>query len=241
MYNIAVCDDECLFCSECENMIEQFAKMRFEEINVDIYYTTEAVEKDIEAGKHIDLIFLDIEFEGQNGVTLGRKIREKFENNTMCIVFVSGKNTYAMELFAVRPLDFLIKPINEERFFNTLDLFLKLAGRNKHIFEYMCEYKKKRIEISKILYFKSMDKEIHMVTDYGEERFFSTLKKIEEMLSDYRFIRCHNSFLVNYDRVEMFYYDKLYMDNKMIPIAQTKRKEVRKMQLKIEMGRTFNV
>lgn len=237
MYNIAVCDDECQFCSECERMIEQFAAKRFEEINVDIYYTTEALEKDIENGKHIDLIFLDIEFDGQDGVALGRKIREKFENNTMCIVFVSGKSTYAMELFAVRPLDFLIKPINVKKLFDTLDLFLKLTGKNRHIFEYMCEYKRKCIEVSKILYFKSLDKEIYMITDYGRERFFGTLKKIEEMLSGYGFIRCHNSFLVNYDRVDMFYYDKLFIHNKMIPIAQAKRKEIRKLQLKTEVGK----
>ncbi len=236
MYNIAICDDECQFCSECEKIIEQFAAKRYEKINIDVYYTTEALEKDFANGKYFDLIFLDIEFNGQNGVALGHKIREEFKDDNIFIVFVSGKSTYAMDLFAIRPLDFLIKPIHVQKYLDTFDLFLRLSKKNKHIFEYMCAYKKKCIEVSKILYFKCLDKEIYMFTDYGEERFFGTLKKIEEELSAYRFIRCHNSYLVNYDKVNMFCYDRLIINDKIIPIAQSKRKEIRKLQLNTEMG-----
>lgn len=237
MINIAICDDDYIFCSECEKMINDFAKKMSEKINIEIYYSTEKLWNDISRGDYFDLIFLDIEFNGSNGIELGIKIREELNNNNLFIVFVSGKTQYAMKLFAIRPLDFLIKPIDENAFHKTFLTFLKLSEKNKHVFEFMHEYRRRRIDIGEIVYFSSSDKEITMYTKEGVIRFFSSLKKIEEQLNGYDFLRCHHSYLVNYHKVTSFYYDRLVMENgDIIPIAQSRRSEIRKKQLQIEMG-----
>lgn len=62
----------------------------------------------------IDLLFLDIEFhsESLNGVNIAQFLREQSEGQATQVVFVSSKSEYAMQLFQVRPLDFIIKPID---------------------------------------------------------------------------------------------------------------------------------
>ena len=60
------------------------------------------------------MIFLDIEFPGMNGIELGKLLRMKMKNYDTQIIFISAVKDYAMDLFPVRPIDFLIKPITEE-------------------------------------------------------------------------------------------------------------------------------
>ncbi len=65
-------------------------------------------------GEYFGLIFLDIEMQYVNGIEAGKIIREKMKDELTKIVYISGSDNYAMELFQVRPLDFLIKPISKD-------------------------------------------------------------------------------------------------------------------------------
>ncbi|MCR1841073.1 response regulator [Murimonas intestini] len=67
-------------------------------------------------GGHYNIIFLDINLPGVGGVEIGEIIRQKMEDEMTHIVYISQQAGYAMELFKVRPLDFLIKSVNREIF-----------------------------------------------------------------------------------------------------------------------------
>ena len=73
------------------------------------------------------MFFLDIEIEFMNGVQVGRFIREKLQDDNTLIVYMSSYTKYAMELFEVRPMDFLIKPLNEKKDYKSV------GNRNKII------------------------------------------------------------------------------------------------------------
>lgn len=62
-------------------------------------------------GACFDIVFLDIELPKISGIDIGKKIRDEMHDETTKIVYISGKDSYAMGLFDVRPLNFLIKPI----------------------------------------------------------------------------------------------------------------------------------
>lgn len=75
------------------------------------------------------MFFLDIEIEFMNGVQVGRFIREKLQDDNTLIVYMSSYTKYAMELFEVRPMDFLIKPLNEKKIIKALETGTKLLHK----------------------------------------------------------------------------------------------------------------
>src|SRR5690625_2268014 len=69
--------------------------------------------------KEIDLVFLDIEMPGVNGLELAEKIIEV--NPSLSIVFVTGYNEYAVQAFELNALDYLLKPVQLDRLQKTLE------------------------------------------------------------------------------------------------------------------------
>ena len=72
------------------------------------------------------MLFLDIELPKMNGVAVGQYIRETLKNETIQIAYISSKQEYAMELFEMRPINFLVKPLYEKKIENVIDKFLQL-------------------------------------------------------------------------------------------------------------------
>ncbi len=61
-----------------------------------------------------DILFLDIELFRMTGIEAGDFIRNRLEDRSMQIIYISGKSSYARELFKTQPMDFLVKPITQQ-------------------------------------------------------------------------------------------------------------------------------
>ena len=61
------------------------------------------------------MLFLDIELITTDGIQVGKFIREELKNLETTIIYISSKSSYAMQLFQVQPLGFLIKPLEVEK------------------------------------------------------------------------------------------------------------------------------
>lgn len=235
MFRVAVCDDENEIGSNIENIIREFNKTINERIEVDVFNCGESLYSEIQEGTSYDLIFLDIELHSISGIDIGRKIRDEMKNELVLIVYISGKDSYAMDLFEIRPMNFLIKPIQEAKIIKVLKKGLELTNNLSHVFCYKQGRRIVRKEIKEILYFESMDRQIRMVTIDGDDIFYGTLKEVGEQVEKYNFISCHKSYLINYRHVAEFQYEQLTMTNKeVIPISQPQRKFVREYQIKYE-------
>ncbi len=235
MFRVAICDDEKEICSYIENIIWEFNKTTNERIEVDVFYSGEELYSEIQNGTSYDLIFLDIELQSISGIDIGRKIRDEIKNEIVLIVYISGKDSYAMDLFEVRPMNFLIKPIQSDKIIKVLKKALELTNNLNNVFCYKQGRKSVRKEIKEIIYFESMDRQIRMVTLDGDDIFYGTLKEVYEQVEKYNFIACHKSYLINYRHVAEFQYEQLTMTNKeVIPISQPQRKYVREYQIKYE-------
>ena len=126
MLRIAICDDETGTCSEIENRILDFARHNALQIETEVFYSGETFYRSVQEDCSFDLVFLDIQLVRLDGVQVGRQIREQLGNEKISIVYISSKETYAMSLFQVRPLDFLIKPVTEEKVAAALEKFIRL-------------------------------------------------------------------------------------------------------------------
>ena len=111
MYKIAVCDDNEIVCSEIEKVLLNLRKENEFELDIDIYLKGEDLEFKLLNGFKYDLLILDIELGILSGIKVGKTVREKMDNDIMQIIYISAKEIYAMELFDIRPLNFLVKPL----------------------------------------------------------------------------------------------------------------------------------
>lgn len=227
MYRIGICDDDKELCSGLEEQIYGAAKELSVKVEVEVWYSGEGILQDMQKGTELDLIFLDIELIQANGVSVGKFIRNEMEDINTHIVYISSKQAYAMQLFQVQPLDFLVKPVSDAQLKEVLGRSIRQKQRLKSCFEYKKGSTIYRVPSKDIAYFASMDKKIRLVTKEGEEEFYGKLKNIlEELPADFMMI--HKSYIINQLYVSEYAYDSVKMtDGTVLSISKPYRKEIR--------------
>ena len=234
---IAICDDEMEFCSELEKNIIKVFDERCMEYDIDVFNSGEELCGKIETGDlsyTYDLLFIDIELPEMNGVDIGRYIRKHLKNQIVQIVYVSSKQEYAMELFDFRPLNFLIKPIEENDILTVIEQFQEINEKDSYLFRFKKGREFYKIPINKILYFERKGRKIYVHLYEEEYDYYDSLELIYENLKQYNFLFIHKSYLVNYRFIKIMAYKYVILfDGTKIPISQAKREQIRKEFMKI--------
>ena len=104
MIRVAVCDDEEYICDTLKEYLLDYQFKYNYDFKVDKFLSCEELLERLKQPQAYHLILLDIEFLNMNGVELSRKLRDTLGDRQTQIVFISSKESYAMELFAVQPL-----------------------------------------------------------------------------------------------------------------------------------------
>lgn len=237
MYYIAVCDDDKRIGGYIENIILNYGRRESIKLEVDVYFTGEELIANCQQGEYYDLIFLDIEMNGRTGIEIGSYIRNHLKNDLMHIIYISAHSNYALNLFKIRPFDFLIKPFGEKEILDDLKKSMELSNQRGEVFSYTKNRETYKIPIKDILYFKSLNKEVEVSFTSGKDIFYRSLESIYKEVAKWRFFYCHQSYLVNYNQVSIFKYDQLTLKNgEVLGISQGKRKQVRKILSEYEKG-----
>lgn len=227
MYRIGICDDDKVLCSGLEEQIYDIATQLGIKAEVEVWYSGESIQKDLKKGIQLDLIFLDIELVEKNGIAVGNFIRNEMDDMQTHIVYISSKESYAMQLFKVQPLDFLIKPVSDEQLKEVLLRSRKQKRTEDIYFEYQKGSVLFRLPIQDILYFMSMDKKIIIVKKDGREEFYGKLKSIAEKLP-VDFMMIHQSYIIHQAFVREYSYESVTMTNgESLSISRPYRKEIR--------------
>lgn len=213
MIRIAICDDNYTVCTELENIILEFRKQNNIKLTVDIFYSGEELIKYIKNKEGFDLIFLDIELGAINGVEVGNIIRNDFEDYITKIVYISSKSHYDRQLFEVQPLHFLEKLLDKDKVIKDINLSIKILDRANHWFSFNIGHEIHKILIKEIIYFESMDREIRLVGIKENVQFYDKMDNISKRVSEFRFMRPHRSYLINYDHVISLKKDEIIMSN----------------------------
>ena len=232
MLRIAVCDDIPDVVTQVNGYLSEYAQHNNCELDAKSFYNAEDLWEHLKSN-HCDLIILDIELVKMNGVELGHLIREKLNDHAVNIIYISAMDTYDRQLFDVQPLNFLPKPIEKEKLYNTINLAIQLMDDRNHVFTFKNKNGSHRVRIKDILYFESSAHNFIIVTVNERYEFRAGLSDIMSELSGYGFIQVHRSYIVNYDRIRTIKYEELIMENGYaIPISRNKRKEIRDTLIK---------
>lgn len=94
-----------------------------------MFFDGDTLTEYLKKEKAPDILFLDIELPGMNGVEVGKYIRDILRNTDMFMIYISSKKEYALELFQNQPFDFLIKPIKKERLYHVMEKIFSIIGK----------------------------------------------------------------------------------------------------------------
>lgn len=245
--NIAICDDEA---QERQRLQTWLTEDQTLQAAVTTYDATSALIQDIQRGTRYDLIFLDIELPGDlNGMEAAQRIRRL--DDLVMQVFITSHRDFMSHAFEVEAMDFLVKPVQKERFLATLarcrDKFYIL---NQVIFANVEEAA--ILTARDIYYISSMtgkDKNYVMIHDRLSERtaltaeergikIRMTMSEVEKLLTGKGFYRCQSGYLVNWMYVKRIYTEKVgnAVQNKVLlvdgdwqctlPVSRDKKQEM---------------
>ncbi len=189
----AICDDAPEYATYLEQLAAQWARQTGARAEVERFPSAEAFLFRYEERRDFDVLLLDIEMGGMDGVTLARTIRKANEN--IQIVFITGYTDYIAEGYEVSALHYLTKPVNEEKFFQVLTRAVSRLARNEPTLTLELPGETVRLPLGKIRWLEVAHNyvTVHADRDYSVKR---PLGELEREL-DSRFFRAGRSFVVN--------------------------------------------
>lgn len=205
--NIAICDDEKIIREQIRDLI---AKQK-----ADCYLAAYATgEELLAAEKHFEVIFLDIQMDGMNGIDTARALRKR--KSETVLIFITGIKEYVFEAFDVSAFHYLLKPIEEKKFEEVFDRVVIEAGRSKEQGQERLFIKTRNRNITldrnRILYIESRTRKVEIHTDEEVIEIYATMNDLEGRLGG-NFYRCHRGYLVNMAHIAEYYTDSIQLNN----------------------------
>ena len=226
---IAVCDDDKKTITTMEERLLELSEKGNIKVRIETYSDGAFLLADIRKGVEFDLLYLDIEMEQLDGLSLAREFRKDHPNAVL--IYISNHESYLKELFEVDTFRFLSKPINTEKFeayfrnavekiqLQQEEIFFSYSTVTGRLF---------KVLLSDIVYFESQKRSIRLYKKDGTEgSFYGKLNEVEKQLKEAAvpFLRIHQSYLVNYNYIKQFGNTELELSNgKQLPISEDRRK-----------------
>lgn len=202
MIRIAICDDE-------EKSRAYLASLvRAQPFPSEIAEYARA-EDYLAHSRETDLLFLDIELHtsGPNGMALAQKLREQPSPTQPVIIFVTGYEQYVFDAFDVGAFQYLLKPVDEEKFAQVFARAAEQAQKGhdhpqlSHTLTLQSAGASRTVPLESIYYIESCDHKVVLHLKSGEFSCYGKLRDLEAELGD-RFCRIHKGYLVNLFYVE---------------------------------------
>ncbi len=223
-----ICDDDKIFLNRLKTEI---LALKEEYVNqIELFSDVRQFEFFIaERPNEENIVIMDVRLGHTNGIDLAGRILELQPNSQ--IIFTSGYDSYYLDVYSVEHVYFLKKPVDPE----LLRKAIRRAGEKMQTFHTQCLMVSNRegihsIPYNEILYLENELRKVHIYkTAKGEgPSFYGKLEDVLQSLDD-RFIRCHNSYIVNITKVKSLSNRKFYFDGgRNVPISRTYYNEVRK-------------
>jgi len=192
----------------------------------------------IEKGEKYDVLFLDIEMPGLNGIELSQRLREK--GNDVLIVFISNKEELVFQSFEVRPFRFIRKNHFKEEFAPLLrDVLRELQNRRGTLIT-VEEEKSPNIytfAVNDIHYIEVIGKYCRVVSSTGTIELRQTLTSFEEKLNGMGYLQPHRSYLINSRFIFSIGKSSVLLDDKTeLPLSRGRVDEIKRQYLLLSSG-----
>ena len=205
MLSVALTDDDPSFLNTLASYLEQYS--RDNRVSFHVFRFTNGYDL-LEAKESYDIVFLDIQMPGLNGLDLAKKLRQK--NESFILIFITQLGNLAIKGYEVDALDFLIKPLNYFEFKVKFEKAIRIYQRKQKetILLTDKEGNVHRMMYSEIRYIEVSGHNVIVHTDKGKIEVYGSLKKIMSELNSDNFMLI-NRFYLAVTFHDMYAYPKI--------------------------------
>jgi len=219
MYNVAICDDT----EEERLQAAEYAGRFFDREGIEVRIETYASGRELlESGRKYDLYLLDVLMPGMSGIDAAQALAE--DKDHPVVVFITSSLESAVEGYRVEAAGFILKPVEEESFWSTMERVVRRRlGVKKAVLSLVHNRVNVELPLERLAWFENRLHRVFVKLTDGEvlsvNQKLSELQLVLEPHS--QFLRCHQSYLVNLDYVDKLEDSCFYMrDGQMIPISR---------------------
>lgn len=204
---VAICDDEMNFREALRSMIFEYKTKN--RIHIDVYTYADGYAL-LQSDKVFDLIFMDYQMPGVDGMEAARELRRR--SCTCSIVFVTAYPQFVLESFEVQPYRFFVKPVDEAQITSLLNTFI---AQQKKLAPLLVINENEQIVVSAkdVLYLEGNGKYCTVRTTKNTYNSSKTLAQVHALLPQYCFYRSHKSYVVNLYSISSFNHNVITLVN----------------------------
>ena len=222
MIHIAICDDEKHMSDQIRAMASDFFRKKNREIRLRTFLSGEELLND---EGQIDILFLDIQMKGMDGLETARKLRAgQFRG---FLIFITVLKEMVFQSFEVQAYDYLVKPVEEKQFGKTMErLYTSMQNIGENSLLVQKGYEGRIIREDEIVFCEVIDRKIYLNLASGEVvDYYERIENLETKLGSH-FFRCHRSYLINLKHLKGYKNGTACMDNgKEVPVSRLRSRE----------------
>lgn len=232
---IAVCEDTAMEAEFLLEMLERYkATQRHLDIETRLFGSAEDLAAVLEQDQRFDLYLLDIIMPGMDGLSLAQALRR--QKDKCAIIFLTSSPQFAVEAFAVRAMDYLVKPVQKGRLFAALDDAIALLGRQVEPLttiqspEYQLTVKRGDIAVVEVTGHTLCYRLVNGKTVDSKVLRIPFEQATGDLQADPRFISPHRSYLINMDHVRQFTKEGVQMEGgALVPVSRLRYTEIKRL------------
>ena len=207
---IAICDDE----KNIRELLKNKIVKQYPDADIISFSSGEEL---LLSENHIDILFLDIQMTGKNGMETARELRKK--NKKVILIFVTAIEEYVFQAFDVGAFHYIVKPIDDVKFADVLCKAVdgwhsQNLDEQKPEASYMMINNggvHRKVVLDEIVYAEVFNRKvvIHKLNEKIE--YYGKISELEELAGD-GFFRPHRAYLINFKYVEKYDATTIYLE-----------------------------
>lgn len=232
MFSIAICDDDVVMVRHIDESVQSLLKTKQLVYNIQLFSDSQCLLYEIQDGAHFDLLLLDVEMIGMDGISLTNRARMYLPD--ILVIFVTSHDKYVYDSFKVQPFRFIPKVFLKERLPEAI--FSAVAWYKKNICRfYPIEYRQGivKIPLTEIMFIWHQGKYAYMERmDRQAIKIRKALKEIYEELPQGDFVWLDRGCICNLAHIAKFSNDGVVLTNdKMLQVSRERLTNL-KVQIK---------
>lgn len=219
--NCLIVEDEALASGVIREYLSRIPGLQLKGIAEDAFQANELLRNE-----KIDLIFLDINLPGMNGIDFLKILNGKYQ-----VILTTAYHEYALDGFNLNVTDYLLKPIEFSRFLQAVNKVYdkslpdtrteKTAVPAERYYFFNTDKKKIRVYASDILYIESLKDYVRIHTAGRQIITKFQIGEIDSFLNEKRFVRIHKSYVVNTEKITAYDAATIELGAIVLPLGRT--------------------
>lgn len=231
---IAICDDE----KNIRELIGEKVHSIYPEADLCFFASGEEL---LAIRERIDILFLDIQMQGRNGIETATELRKRDKDTIL--IFITAIEEYVFQAFDVGAFHYLVKPIDDKKFAEVLKKAMEQGLSETHGKVQQEKYLMinrngihSKILADDIIYAEVFNRKVVVHKIDADIEYYGKMSDLETMVGD-DFFRPHRSYLVNFKYVEKYDSKTIYLEKGTALMAKQKFSEFVKKYMKYNQRR----